>query len=158
MTEPREWDRRPEESEPAWEAFETYRNLGTGRNVREVAQQLSKSLALISRWSKGHNWVSRCAAWEAYLDQQWQNELTQNERQTVKKLLDSAELMRARAHDAILRAEDIAPQLAAFAVDHDVAGVAGCGAYECAAPSGVGDGLFDGPFRAGAGFTEASAG
>lgn len=73
---PAPWERQPDESSQAFEAFALYRDMGydsdgyfgNNRSHREVAKQLGKSMALMSRWSSKYNWVDRCAAWDAEKD------------------------------------------------------------------------------------------
>lgn len=57
------WDRRPNESRQAFQAFAVYRDLGDNRSIRAVAANLSKSASLIKRWSSQHEWVKRVDAW-----------------------------------------------------------------------------------------------
>ena len=73
---PAPWERQPKETPQAFEAFAIYRDmgydadgyLGGNRTHRAVAKQLGKSETLISRWSSQHNWLDRCAAWDAEQD------------------------------------------------------------------------------------------
>lgn len=46
------WERQPGESAQAYEAFAIYRDMGSNRSLRVVAEQLSKSDTLIKRWSR----------------------------------------------------------------------------------------------------------
>src|SRR5688500_7781565 len=62
------WARTSGESPQAFTAFAAYRDLGPSRSTRKVAQELSKSGALIARWSAAHDWVRRAAAWDADQD------------------------------------------------------------------------------------------
>ena len=50
------WERQPGESAQAYEAFAIYRDMGSNRSLRVVAEQLSKSDTLIKRWS---TWMIR---------------------------------------------------------------------------------------------------
>lgn len=61
------WGRRADESRPAFEAFRTYLEMGTGRDIRSVGRSLGKSGSLISRWSSRHSWVARAKAWDDHL-------------------------------------------------------------------------------------------
>ena len=66
MCEP--WERQPGESHEAFEAFQTYRDMGPARSLAKVGEKLGKSTALMERWSSRHGWVERVAAWEAEED------------------------------------------------------------------------------------------
>lgn len=72
------YDRLPEESAPAFEAFALYRDMGVERSTDEVARQLGKSSALIQRWSSTHRWVERVTAWDNYIDQQARKRIEKN--------------------------------------------------------------------------------
>lgn len=76
---PLPWERQPEESEEAWAAFVTYRDMlqlgddGTvtgRRSIRQVARRVDKSATLIARWAspKRHKWSLRVEAYDADLD------------------------------------------------------------------------------------------
>ena len=55
------WERQPNEKYPAFEAFQVFL---TERSYPKVAQTLEKSLSLIKRWSKNHDWRMRADAWD----------------------------------------------------------------------------------------------
>lgn len=65
MAELDPWDRQPGETSKAYAAFCEYRDQGTGRNYRTVAEVLGKSGTLIAGWSAKHGWVARAAAWDS---------------------------------------------------------------------------------------------
>jgi len=60
------WDRRPDESDKAFEGFEIFRSMGNGRSLAAVAATLSKSRALIWRWSARHEWQKRASAYSRH--------------------------------------------------------------------------------------------
>ena len=66
------WERQPEESDVAFAAFAEYRDYtrtpSEGRSLLIVARRLSKSVALMKRWSSRHSWVARAGAFDADLD------------------------------------------------------------------------------------------
>jgi hypothetical protein len=64
------WDRRPRESDPAWQAFVAYRDSEIPRSIRRTAEQLAKSRQLVGRWSTEHDWQDRVAAWDLEQDRQ----------------------------------------------------------------------------------------
>jgi hypothetical protein len=61
----RAWERQPGETSRAYEAFGTYRDLGSARSLARVGQLLGKSTGLMERWSAANSWVDRVAALEA---------------------------------------------------------------------------------------------
>lgn len=61
----RPWDRQPGETSKAYEAFVIYRDMGSQRTVRGVAEHLTKSEQLIKGWSGKNDWVARAAAWDS---------------------------------------------------------------------------------------------
>ena len=62
------WERQPEETAKAFEAFAVYRDMGIERSIRKVGQHLGKSATQIAEWSSKNNWVERCAAWDTEQD------------------------------------------------------------------------------------------
>lgn len=68
------WERQPGESVKAFGAFALYRDMGTDRSTRKVAQQLGKSVAMIQRWSSSHKWTDRVDAWDAEQDRKARDE------------------------------------------------------------------------------------
>jgi len=75
----RPWDREPNESPQAFEAF----------GDLPLAWKLSKSKTLLSRWSAAHGWVKRVAAWDAYNDRESRNELEQERRRARQASISS---------------------------------------------------------------------
>lgn len=65
MPDIKPWSRQVGESSKAYEAFETYRDLGTQRSTRRVAEALSKSEAIVNRWSSRWGWPERARAWDS---------------------------------------------------------------------------------------------
>lgn len=79
------WERQPGESLKAYEAFAIYRDMGKERTIPKVAEQLSKSVSLMNRWSQANHWVERVTAWDLEAD-----------RQATQKLLKDIANARAR--------------------------------------------------------------
>lgn len=83
------WERRPDESDPAWEAFAAFRDMKPGtRSLAEVARQLSKSRPLITRWAGRYGWQMRAAAFDRELDRQWREQTAVLRREAAER--DSA--------------------------------------------------------------------
>lgn len=86
------WERQPDETPKAYEAFALYRDAGSDRSIAKVAEKLGKSEALLNRWSSKYEWVKRVAAWDDEAD-----------RKATAKLLDDVAQMRARQRKQALK-------------------------------------------------------
>src|ERR1700680_2325204 len=64
-----EWDRLPEETAIAYEAFLVYRDQEASRRLSDVATLLNDTLATVTRWSTRWNWEARCHAF--YIARDW---------------------------------------------------------------------------------------
>ncbi len=62
--EPCLWERQPDESEAAWEAFLVYRDMEVPRRFQAVADKLQKSYSLIRRWKTAWFWEDRVIAYD----------------------------------------------------------------------------------------------
>jgi len=61
------FDRRPNETDPAWKAFQCYRNMGEGRTLDKAREKLGRRpgyMRQLEEWSSGHEWVNRVRAWD----------------------------------------------------------------------------------------------
>lgn len=67
MTDNPLWERLPSDTDKSYEAFCVYRDMGANRSHTKVAQELSKSVALIHRWSSDHDWINRVSAYDDYM-------------------------------------------------------------------------------------------
>ena len=62
------WERQPDESAKAFEAFVVYRDMGAERSLRKVGRVLGKSTVMMERWSSANNWKARVDAWDTEQD------------------------------------------------------------------------------------------
>jgi hypothetical protein len=62
-----QWHRQQGESAPAYEARWKYIQMGSGRSLAAVAQELSKSDTLIKRWSSNWRWVESAEAYDRHM-------------------------------------------------------------------------------------------
>lgn len=99
-----EWEQQVKESEPAYEAFLTYRNLGAKRSVAKVAAQLDKRTEGLHVWSKRWRWPERCRAWEAGLDAEYRAALVEERREMGRR---HAQLARSVQGKVIQRLQTI---------------------------------------------------
>lgn len=62
------WERKDDEGAKRYEAFWKYLQQGTGtRSQRRVAEELGKSLTLISRWATEEDWTERVATYDKHM-------------------------------------------------------------------------------------------
>jgi hypothetical protein len=57
------WEKQPGESDAAFRAWRTYRDMEEGRSIRRAAQQLGKAAITLEKWSRRHRWQARLDAW-----------------------------------------------------------------------------------------------
>jgi hypothetical protein len=71
IPEPDLWERQPREPDRAWDAFRIYRDLGPDqRSLNRVRSEIGKAYSNVSEWSGRWEWVKRCRAWDAFVDEQ----------------------------------------------------------------------------------------
>jgi|ERR1700680_1048549 len=79
-----EWDRLPEETAIAYEAFLVYRDQEASRRLSDVATLLNDTLATVTRWSTRWNWQERCRAFDIDRDER-ESEDAHRERQAMRR-------------------------------------------------------------------------
>lgn len=106
------WDRREAETDPAWQAFTIYRDMGLTRSTAKVAQQLGKSKTLMDRWSRTHSWVIRCHAYDVAEDRAHRLAMRAARVDAERRNLRIAQGMMGKAAGAIatLNTADLKPQ------------------------------------------------
>lgn len=62
--ERRAWDRRPEETARAYDAFRRFRDFGALRTLPDIANATATAMRTINRWSEDHRWFERAIAWD----------------------------------------------------------------------------------------------
>lgn len=100
------WERQKSESTKAFEAFCIYRDMGTSRSISKVAQQLSKSKQLLTRWSSTYGWVERCQAWDAEQDRISRQAQLEEIKKMRKRHADLANAMLVKAAKAMKSLSD----------------------------------------------------
>ena len=99
--EPELWERQPEETARAFEAFVVYRDLGANRSLRKTAQELGKNCTTISEWSAKYDWVKRVAAWDAEQDRITRNEMLAEMASTRKRQRQQAKRMQEKGMELL---------------------------------------------------------
>lgn len=79
------YERLEGESAKAFEGFVAYRDMGITRSIREVAEKLGKSRALLERWSSKYNWVERAKVFDGDMDRKAILENEKQRREMVKR-------------------------------------------------------------------------
>lgn len=62
------WERQVSESSEAFQAWILYRDMEGKRSRRRVAEKLSISETLVTRWQVAHGWTERLRRWENHVD------------------------------------------------------------------------------------------
>jgi hypothetical protein len=96
------WERRTDEGDAAWAAFETFREQEPGkRSIAEVARTLSKSRSLMTRWAKKYGWQMRVAAYDRETDRQWRASTMHLRRQMAEQDVKLAGAMLGKVVQAL---------------------------------------------------------
>jgi hypothetical protein len=105
------YERIEGETKKAFEAFTMYRDLGITRSLREVAQKLNKSLALIGRWSSKYNWVERSQTYDDEMDKKAILENEKKRREMVKRHANASSMFQAKVIERLntLKPEELSP-------------------------------------------------
>lgn len=89
------WERQPDESDAAFDAFAKYRDMGRDRSLRKVAQQVGKDFSLMGRWSKRWSWNRRAYEYELFLDRKAREETVREIGAMAKRHAQQAQLFMA---------------------------------------------------------------
>lgn len=98
--ETRPWERQKGESEAAWEAFLTFRDMEK-RGTEKVAEQLSKSRQLISRWKAKWTWEERCRAYDNELQKEAFRDAVKERRKMNERHINLSMRLQKAAFDAL---------------------------------------------------------
>ncbi len=63
---PQPWERQEAETEEAWAAFRTYRDMPP--DARMMTRAATRSTATLSKWFNEHGWAARCREYDAKFD------------------------------------------------------------------------------------------
>lgn len=103
------WERLPDETEPAFEAFKVYLEMHE-RSLQKVSAELSKSRQLINRWASRYDWKSRAREWDnALLDDVHETIKREIARRLIKQWRQSIALQ-DKSFDEIVRLLESKPR------------------------------------------------
>lgn len=100
---PEPWERQPNETPRAYEAFTVYRDLGRGRSIAKAARKEGKAKVTWEKWSRANNWVERVAAWDAEQDRISRQAQLDDIKKMRKRHADLASAMLIKAARALQR-------------------------------------------------------
>ena len=95
------WERQPEETPKAFEAFCVYRDLGAERSIAKAGKQLGKNRVTLEGWSSKYEWVKRCAAWDAEQDRIARVEMQRDMAKTRKRQREQAQKMQEKGMELL---------------------------------------------------------
>lgn len=99
--EPRLWERQPKETEQAWAAFLTYRDMEPPRTVTAVAANLSKSRQLITTWKSRWFWDERVHAYDNEVQKRALDHAVKERRKMYERHTNIAMRLQKAALDAL---------------------------------------------------------
>jgi hypothetical protein len=113
------WERLPNESPQAFQAFAIYRDMGAERSLAKVAQQTGKSKALMDRWSARDHWVMRADSWDVESDRVHRAYLVAHRRDVDRRQLRLAGVMQSKIVEALnaLDVKKLTPRDIAYWLD-----------------------------------------
>lgn len=106
------WERQKGESEKAYEAFAVYRDMGTNRSIRAVAQQLAKSRTQIGKWSSAWEWTERVRAYDNDLEKEARAQAIRDRKAMTTRHINIAMQLQKKALEALngLSVENMSPK------------------------------------------------
>lgn len=96
------FDRQPEESDKAFEAFVLYRSMGAERTISKVTKQLHKRVGICERWSREQGWSYRAAEWDRAEDRHRREASLQAAEDKAREKVMVADLMWETAAEALI--------------------------------------------------------
>ena len=105
------WERQKGESVQAYDAFVTYRDMGSSRSGAKVGQELGKSKTLVERWSSRWEWVWRCEQYDTAMEQQRLRDRAKELQQAKDRQARMAQAMLQKVLEKLqaLTPDDISP-------------------------------------------------
>lgn len=106
------WERQKGESEKAFEAFATYRDMGEKRTLTAVADKLQKSGSLIRRWKDRWDWIERVRAYDNDLEKEARAKAIRDRKAMTERHIGIAMQLQRKALEALtsLEVEAMSPK------------------------------------------------
>jgi hypothetical protein len=87
------WDRLPQESAPAFDAFRAFLEMGPARSCRKLGKDRKRQRSQILDWSRKYDWQNRARAWD---DDAWEAKHVERTKATKAEAERSAKDQTAR--------------------------------------------------------------
>lgn len=113
------WERQPEETGPAWEAFQAYRDLGPGRTIPLTRQALSsddeiraasssriKENGKLQKWAHKYNWEVRALAYDKMIDQKRVEEHIEAAKEMTRRHIKLSQMIQERGQKRLEKMKD----------------------------------------------------
>jgi len=100
------YERQDDESDPAWSAFQLYRDKADTRSVSGVARECQKNASLISRWSQAWSWDKRVHAYDNHMEGVKRRAMEQEVEKMVKRhiaLFQMGQTALSKVQEALLK-------------------------------------------------------
>jgi hypothetical protein len=110
------WERQPEETGPAWAAFQIYRDLGPERSivltrktmkadadVKGEGGTLAKENGKLQKWALKYNWVARALAFDKMIDKKRVEEHVEQSLEMTRRHIKVAMLIQKRGIARLLK-------------------------------------------------------
>lgn len=95
------WERQKGESDKAYEAFVTYRDMGADRSIRAVAQKLDKSRTQIGKWSSAWDWTERVRIYDNELETEVRAKVIKGRKDMTDRHIKIAMQLQKKALEAL---------------------------------------------------------
>ena len=95
------WERMAGESAKAYAAFVEFKDFGSERTYKKVAEKLKKSLQLMARWGQKYNWHNRAADFDEYDATEVQRAMLARRIRLQQRALNIADQLDEKAAEAI---------------------------------------------------------
>ena len=100
------WEQQDGEGTRAFEAFQTYRDMGAERSLVKVARKLGKSSTIVERWSRLWDWVNRVREYDREMDRQAHEQAVKSVRKMTERHVTIAMQLQAKALKALNKLDD----------------------------------------------------
>jgi hypothetical protein len=114
------WERRRDESAPAFAGLVAYRDLEEGRTLGRAAERVGKSRALLASWSRRHDWAERVFQWDQHQFREQESALHTARQQALQRQTQDADRLQRLAMARLGRLVRRDPETGELELDPEV--------------------------------------